>query len=467
MKQLPMNRIRYIHFIGIGGAGMCGIAEILHGEGYVISGSDLHESAVTRRLHHLGITVYVGHQASQVDRADVVVVSSAIAKDNVELLFARQQKIPVIQRAAMLAELMRFRFGIAIAGTHGKTTTTSLAASIFQAGGLDPTYLIGGKLLSSNSNAHLGKSDYLIAEADESDASFLHLHPIFTVVTNVDADHLENYGNSIENIEKSFIDYIHHLPFYGLAVVCSDDPGVRKILPTIQRQVITYGFDSEADVRIEACQQTYMQSDFTLTFKNRSPLTITLSLPGKHNVLNAAAAIIIAVELCVADKAILTALENFQGVGRRFEYHGKLTTPSGSVIDYIDDYAHHPAELTVLLQAAREAYPGQRMVLVFQPHRFTRTQEQFDQFCEVLSQADELVLLPVYPAGEQPIAGADSYALAKHIRKQGVRDPIVIPSFEQFHARLPGLLQQGDVLITAGAGSIGQIAHQLGEQCRD
>jgi UDP-N-acetylmuramate--alanine ligase len=458
--QQKMYRVNRIHFIGIGGVGMCGVAEILVGEGYTVSGSDLSNSLAVKRLRALGVQVSIGHQADHISEADVVVITSAIADDNPELMAAKERNIPVIQRAAMLAEIMRFRFGVAIAGTHGKTTTTSLCASILTEGKLDPTFVIGGKLISADTNARLGKSNYLVAEADESDASFLHLTPMLAVVTNVDVDHMENYSGSFDLVKQAFLDFLHNMPFYGVAIMCCDDEGVQALLPRLSRSVLTYGFSPEAAVVLSAYRQEGASSEFTLTFEDRAPLRLTLNLPGRHNALNATAAILVALELGVQDEAILASLSSFQGVGRRFQQYGAITCGDKNVT-FIDDYAHHPKELEVTIFALKEAYPDTRIVLVFQPHRYTRTLEQFDYFCQVLSEVDELILLDVYPAGEAYIEGGDSLSLAKNIRKRGNLDPLVVADEKQLYSALPHVLQHGDVLVTAGAGSIGRMAANL------
>lgn len=461
-----MGRVRRIHFVGAGGAGMSGIAEVLHNLGYVVSGSDLRENAVTRRLVRLGVNVWVGHDARHVEGSDAVVISSAVADDNPEVVAARQRRIPVVPRAEMLAELMRFRYGIGVAGTHGKTTTTSLIASLLAAGGLDPTFVIGGQLNSAGSHARLGDGYYLVAEADESDASFLYLQPSLAVVTNIDADHLSTYEGDFERLRQTFIDFLHHLPFYGLAVLCLDDPVVREVLPEVTRPVITYGIETEADVRATGVRQEGVQTHFTVTRPGRNAgLPVTLNLPGRHNVLNALAAIAVATELGVPDNAIQGVLASFEGIGRRFQMAGEVDTPSGRVL-LIDDYAHHPREIAPTLAAVRAGWPGRRLVVAFQPHRYTRTHELFDDFTRVLSGVDALILGEVYPAGEPPISGADGRALCRGIRARGHVDPVFVENIADLPQVLKGILQEGDVLLTMGAGDIGAVAARLTDALR-
>ncbi len=456
-----MGRVRRIHFVGIGGAGMSGIAEVLLNLGYQVSGSDLKESAVTRRLGALGAQVRVGHEAGHVRDSDVVVVSSAVAKDNPEVRAARERRVPVVPRAEMLAELMRFRFGIAVAGTHGKTTTTSLVTSLLGEGGLDPTFVIGGRFNSAGSNARLGESQFLVAEADESDASFLILQPMVAVVTNVDADHMVTYGGDFGRLRATFLEFLQHLPFYGLAVLCVDDPVISGFLPEVTRSVTTYGISPMADVRAEAISQTGLRTRFRVRQRDFQPLDVLLNLPGRHNVLNALAAVAVARELGVADEAIQRGLAGFQGIGRRFNAV-ECRRPEGEVM-LVDDYAHHPRELAATIAAIREGWPGRRLVLAFQPHRYTRTQEQFDDFVQVLSRADVLVLTEIYPAGEAAIAGAEGRDLARAIRARGQVEPVFIDPVGDLPDVLDGLLQAGDVLLTAGAGDIGAIAARLPE----
>ncbi|GAB0147477.1 MULTISPECIES: UDP-N-acetylmuramate--L-alanine ligase [Marichromatium] len=456
-----MGRVRRLHFIGIGGAGMSGIAELMANLGYEVSGSDLRESEVTRRLAGLGVEIHVGHRAEQVVDVDAVVVSTAIDEDNPEIRAARAARIPIVRRAEMLAELMRFYYGVAVAGTHGKTTTTSLVASILAEGGLDPTFVIGGRLNSAGANAKLGTTKYLVAEADESDASFLYLQPMVSIVTNIDADHMHTYGNDFSRLRSTFVEFLHHLPFYGLAVLCIDDPVVRELVSTIPRPVRTYGTHPEADVRASALRQCGMRTSFRVESDALDgPLELTLNLPGRHNVLNALAAITVALELGVEEPAIARALSRFEGVGRRFVSH-ELRDAWGRDLLVVDDYGHHPRELAATLEAARAGWPGRRLVLVFQPHRYSRTQEQFDDFVAVLSGVDALVLCEVYPAGEQPIPGADGRALSRAIRTRGECDPVFVEGPEAVPELLPNLLEDGDIVLVAGAGDIGRLAARL------
>jgi len=456
-----MAAIGRIHFIGIGGAGMSGIAEVLANLGYRVSGSDLRESLNLQRLRSVGVEVVVGHDAGRVSGADVVVVSSAITPDNPEWIQARNDRIPVISRAEMLAELMRFRFGIAVAGTHGKTTTTSLVASILAEGGLDPTFVIGGRLNSIGSHAALGRGPYLVAEADESDASFLHLAPIMAVITNVDRDHMATYGGDWGRLKQTFVEFLHHLPFYGLAVVCLDDPGVAEILPQVSKPVKTYGLHPEADLRAREIRQVGLKTHFTVEGRGlQKPVEIELNLPGRHNLLNAMAAIAIALELGVATQAIQSAMAKFAGIGRRFQV-STLPWEDGEVT-LVDDYGHHPRELQTTLAAARQAWPGRRQVLVFQPHRYTRTEELFDDFLQVLGEVEELLLLPVYAAGEAPIPGADSKALARCLLDAG-RKVRYLNSLEEVPQALADMLTKDDVVLVMGAGSIGHLARRLQE----
>jgi len=461
-----MGRVRRIHFVGAGGAGMSGLAEVLYNLGYVVSGSDLRENAVTRRLNQLGVKVWVGHDARHVEDCDAVVVSTAVAADNPEVVASRQRRIPVVPRAEMLAELMRFRYGIGVAGTHGKTTTTSLIASLLAGGGLDPTFVIGGQLNSAGSHARLGDGHYLVAEADESDASFLYLQPSLAVVTNIDADHLSTYEGDFERLRQTFIEYLHHLPFYGLAVLCLDDPEVRNVLPEVTRPVITYGIETAADVRAADIRQDGVQTHFTVTRPGRDgQLLITLNLPGSHNVLNALAAIAVATELGVPDAVIQQVLAGFEGIGRRFQMTGEVETAAGRVL-LIDDYAHHPREIAPTLAAVRAGWPERRLVVAFQPHRYTRTHELFDDFVQVLSGVDALILGEVYPAGETPISGADGRALCRGIRARGHADPVFLENIADLPAVLKDILQDGDVLLTMGAGDIGAVAARLAGELR-
>jgi len=456
-----MGRVQRVHFIGIGGAGMSGIAEVLANLGYQVSGSDRQASAVTRRLQDLGVDVSIGHEASLVAGCDVVVRSTAVQDDNPEVLEAHHRHIPVVPRAEMLAELMRFRYGIAIAGTHGKTTVTSLVASLLGEGGLDPTFVIGGRLNSIGGNARLGSGQYLVAEADESDASFLCLQPMLAIVTNIDADHMDTYGGDFEQLRQAFIDFLHHLPFYGLAVLCIDDPVVRGILPDVTRPVVTYGFSPDADISVTSLQQQQARSHFSVARRDcKDWLDVTLNMAGRHNVLNALAAIAVAYELDIDDAAISHGMENFQGIGRRFQILGQIATSAGQML-LIDDYGHHPHEIEQVLRAIREGWPGQRLVVVFQPHRFTRTRDLLDDFARVLSEADALLVLEVYAAGEAAIAGADSRALCRAIRSRGQIDPVFVERGDDLIGLLQGLLKDGDILLTVGAGDIGAMSVQL------
>ena len=450
-----------VHFVGIGGVGMSGIAEVLCTLGYQVSGSDNADNAVTRRLAKLGITVHRGHAAANVLDTDCVVVSSAISADNPELMEARAQRIPVVPRAEMLAELMRFRRGIAVAGTHGKTTTTSLLASVLAEGGLDPTFVIGGKLLAAGANARLGGGQWLVAEADESDGSFLRLNPAVAIVTNIDADHLENYGGDFANVLAAFAEFLHRLPFYGLAVLCIDDPEVAALAADTPRHVMTYGFDPQADVRAEDTTQTGARMRFTLCLPDGTRTPVTLALPGRHNVQNALAAATVAWQLGVAPEAIARALESFAGIGRRFNLLAKIALPRGGQVIVVDDYGHHPKELEAVFAAARGGWPDKRLVVAFQPHRYSRTRDLFDDFAGVLSSVDTLVLTEVYPAGEAPIAGADAKALARAIRARGRVDPVVVGGAGDLAGVLSDVLQDGDLLLMMGAGDIGHAAQQL------
>lgn len=457
------NRVKHIHFVGIGGSGMCGIAEVLHNSGFTVSGSDQAQSAVTRHLSDLGIRVYPGHTAEHVEGADVVVTSTAVKKDNPEVQRALEQKIPVIPRALMLAELMRFRDGIAVAGTHGKTTTTSLTASIMAAAGMDPTFVIGGKLTAAGTNAKLGKGEYIVAEADESDASFLHLTPIMAVVTNIDADHMETYDHSIDKLHQAFIDFIHRLPFYGRAFLCVDSENVRAILPRISKPYTTYGLDDQADIYAADVETRGAQMCFTVHFKDGrvEPFEVVLNIPGRHNVLNALGALGVAME-CGADvAAVQRGLAGFAGVGRRFQSYGEIRLLEGGSALVIDDYGHHPVEMAATLAAARGAYPDRRLVLAFQPHRYTRTRDLFEDFVQILSTVDCLVLTEVYAAGEEPIVAADSRALARAIRVAGKLEPIYCEQVGDLPEKLLQVLQGGDVVLNMGAGSINRVPQAL------
>ncbi|HHY0327044.1 TPA: UDP-N-acetylmuramate--L-alanine ligase [Vibrio cholerae] len=455
-----MRRVKAIHFIGIGGAGMSGIAEVLLNEGYQISGSDLAANAVTDRLADKGATIFIGHEAQNVAHASVVVVSTAINEQNPEIQAAREKRIPIVRRAEMLAELMRFRHGIAVAGTHGKTTTTALVTQIYSEAGLDPTFVNGGLVKSAGTNARLGSSRILIAEADESDASFLHLQPMVTIVTNIEADHMDTYGGDFENLKQTFIDFLHNLPFYGQAILCIDDPVIRELIPRVSRQVITYGFSDDADVRIENYRQNGQQGRFTVVRQGKENLDITLNIPGRHNALNAAAAIAVATEDDIHDEAILRAMANTQGTGRRFDQLGEFETGNG-VAMLVDDYGHHPTEVDVTIKAARNGWAEKRLVMIFQPHRYTRTRDLYDDFANVLEQVDVLIMLDVYAAGEKPIAGADGRSLCRTIRSRGKIDPIFVPDSQILPSVLANILQDGDLVLTQGAGDVGKVARHL------
>ena len=449
-----------VHFVGIGGAGMSGIAEVLCTLGYQVSGSDQADSPVTRRLAAMGAKVHRGHAAANVSGADVVVISSAINPGNPELDAAHAERIPVVPRAEMLAELMRLKRGIAIAGTHGKTTTTSLTASVLAEGGLDPTFVIGGQLLSAGANAKLGTGQWLVGEADESDGSFLRLNPLIAVITNIDADHLENYGGDFSRVKQAFDEFLHRLPFYGLAVLCLDDPEVARLANSIPRHVMCYGFNERADVRATEVVQDGGSMCFTLHLPGEVPLPVRLNLPGRHNVLNSLAAAAIGWQLGVGSAAIARALHTFQGIGRRFNVKGEIDFGRGKAL-VVDDYGHHPRELEAVFAAARGGWPERRLVVAFQPHRYSRTRDLFDDFAAVLSSVDSLVLTEVYAAGEQPVVGADGKSLARAIRLRGRIDPVVVPSAQDLPQLLPDLLQDGDLLLVMGAGDIGQVANQL------
>ncbi|MCC5795025.1 MAG: UDP-N-acetylmuramate--L-alanine ligase [Chromatiales bacterium] len=455
-----MRQINRIHLVGIGGVGMSGIAEVLLNLGYAVQGSDLRESAATRRLSALGATVLTGHASSHVGDADVVVVSSAVAEDNPEVVAARQLRRPVVRRAEMLAELMRFRYGIAVAGSHGKTTTTSLLASVLAEAGEDPTFVIGGRLKSTDSNGRLGAGRYLVAEADESDASFTHLQPMISVVTNIDNDHLAAYEGDESLLQQTFVDFVHNLPFYGLGVMCLDDPGVRRVLPGIHRAVLGYGIDSAADIRAADIRGDGLRSHFTLLRAGRAPLPVTLNLPGRHNVLNALAVIAVATELEIDDAAMCAALSSFQGIDRRLQVLGDVRVPAGQVL-LVDDYGHHPTEIAATLAAARQGWPDRRLVAVFQPHRYTRTRDFLDDFAEVLSAADRVLVCEVYAAGETPISGADGRAICRAIRGRGRVEPVFVPALDQLPELLADVLEDGDLLLTLGAGDIGSAAQRL------
>lgn len=454
------HKVKNIHFVGIGGAGMSGIAEVLLNQGYAVSGSDLNQTAVTERLASFGATIYQGHHSSNVKAADAVVISSAVKDDNPEVVQARAQKTPVVPRAVMLAELMRFKQGIAVAGTHGKTTTTSLIASILAEAEMDPTFVIGGKLAAANANAKLGAGDYIVAEADESDASFLHLAPVLAVVTNIDQDHMDTYEHRFDKLKGAFVEFLQQLPFWGIAVVCIDDENIREIMPRVTKQFVTYGFSEEANFMAKNVVADNGKMHFTAVRVNgvTNELDITLNMPGKHYVLNALAAIAIATELNVPDAAIVSALAKFKGVGRRFEVYGDVPSQTGGVYTLIDDYGHHPVEMAAVIAAARDAYPDRRLVIAFQPHRYTRTRDCFEDFVKVLSSADVVLLTEVYSAGETPIVAADTRSLIRAIRVAGQVEPVFVESTDAMPENLVGIAKEDDVVIVMGAGSIGQVA---------
>ncbi|MEW6165143.1 MAG: UDP-N-acetylmuramate--L-alanine ligase [Pseudomonadota bacterium] len=457
------HKVKRIHFVGIGGAGMSGIAEVLANQGFEVSGSDLAESATTHRLAGKGVRVVIGHTAENALGADAVVVSTAVREDNPEVVAARERHIPVVPRAQMLAELMRIKQGIAIAGTHGKTTTTSLTASCLAEAGLDPTFVIGGRLISAGANARLGQGDYLVAEADESDASFLFLSPVISVVTNIDQDHMDTYGQDFGRLKQAFVDFVHRLPFYGVAVMCIDDPHVREILPQIAKQVVTYGFAEGANIRAENVRAAGGQMHFDCVRRNGSVsrFPVTLNLPGEHNVRNALAAIAVATEVGADDAAIQKALAEFHGVGRRFQRHGEVTLARGGSFTLVDDYGHHPVEMAATLAAARGAFPGRRIVLAFQPHRYTRTRDCFEDFVRVLSAADAVLLTEVYAAGETPIVAADGRSLARALRVAGKVEPVFVEDIAAMPQAILDAAQDGDIVITLGAGSIGAVPGKL------
>ena len=466
MPKLPfavpeMRRIEHIHFIGIGGSGMCGIAEVLVNQGYNVSGSDMQPSDTTDRLEKFGAKVFFGHKADNVAGANVVVCSTAIDVSNPELRYAKEHRIPVVPRAEMLAELMRYRHSIAVAGTHGKTTTTSLLASILGDAGFDPTFVIGGRLNSAGTNAQLGQTRYLVAEADESDASFLHLQPMVSIVTNIDADHMSTYGGDFEKLKQTFIDFLHNLPFYGLAVMCIDDEHVAAVLPRVARPLLTYGLSADADYRISDVTLDKRQSQFTVHRPDgHSTLQVKLNIPGRHNVLNATAAIAVATDEGVDAKIICSALEKFQGVGRRFEDHGNYPVNNGEAM-LVDDYGHHPTEVAATIAAVHDGWPDRRLLMIYQPHRYSRTQDLYEDFVEVLSTVDQLIILEVYSAGETAIPGADSKALCRSIRKRGGVEPVYVAGIDQVADVLSGLVEAGDIVITQGAGNVGLLAKEL------
>lgn len=457
-----MGRMRRLHFVGIGGAGMNGIAQVMLNLGYTVSGSDLRANAATDRLAEQGATIHIGQAARNVQGADAIVISSAVAADNPEVVAAREQRIPVVPRAEMLAEIMRFRYGVAVAGTHGKTTTTSLIASLLIDGGMDPTYVIGGRLNAAGSYAHLGEGEVLVAEADESDASFLYLQPMLAVVTNVDEDHMATYGGEFARLRATFLEFLHHLPFYGVAVLCIDDQNTRDLLPEITRRTITYGFSPDADVRGESLEQHEGHTRFDVQPASGDRFAVELSMPGRHNVLNALAAISVGLELGLDVASMQRTLQQFQGIGRRFQVR-ECHIEKGEIL-LVDDYGHHPSELAATLTAVREGWPGKRLVLAFQPHRYTRTRDAFDDFARVLCEPDVLILSEVFAAGEAPIAGADGRALSRAIRARGQVDPIFLERIEELPDVLSSVVCDGDIVLTMGAGNIGQVAANLGEK---
>ena len=462
-----MRKVRHIHFVGIGGAGMGGIAEVLANEGYAISGSDLAPNVVTQQLVALGATIYFNHRPENIRDASVVVVSTAISADNPEIIAAREARIPVIRRAEMLAELMRYRHGVAIAGTHGKTTTTAMISNIYAQAGLDPTFVNGGLVKSAGTHARLGCSRYLIAEADESDASFLHLQPMVAVVTNIEADHMDTYHGNFDNLKETFITFLHNLPFYGRAVMCIDDDVIRSIIPKVGRYITTYGFSEDADVRITHYEQKGAQGFFTISREDMPDLDVVLNAPGRHNALTATAAVAVATEEGIADEHILAALLNFQGTGRRFDFLGNFSLEhvngqEGEVM-LVDDYGHHPTEVDATIKAARAGWPDKRLVMLFQPHRYTRTRDLYEDFATVLNQVDILLLTDVYAAGEAPIPGADSRSLCRTIRQRGKLDPIWVSDVENISSILAGVLTDNDLVLVQGAGNIGKIARRLAE----
>ncbi len=460
-----MGRMRHLHFVGIGGAGMNGIAQVMLNLGYTVSGSDMRANAATDRLAEQGASIHIGHASEHVEGVDAVVISSAVTEENPEVIAARAQRIPVVPRAEMLAEIMRFRYGVAVAGTHGKTTTTSLIASLLIDGDMDPTYVIGGRLNAAGSYAHLGQGEVLVAEADESDASFLYLQPMLAVVTNVDEDHMSTYGGEFDRLRGTFLEFLHHLPFYGVAVLCIDDDNTRDLLPDITRRTITYGFSEDADVRGENLEQCAGITRFDVRLEHGDSFPIELSMPGRHNALNALAAISVGLELGLDGAGMGHTLQQFQGIGRRFQVR-ECRFAEGDIL-LVDDYGHHPSELEATLEAVREGWPERRLVLAFQPHRYTRTRDAFDDFARVLCAPDVLILSEVYAAGEHPLAGADGRALSRAIRARGQIDPIFVEQITDLPEVLYGVLQPGDIVLTMGAGNIGQVAAELGAKlCR-
>ncbi|AVS87389.1 UDP-N-acetylmuramate--L-alanine ligase [Paracidovorax avenae] len=463
------HAIRHIHFVGLGGAGMCGIAEVLFNLGYEISGSDLADSATLRRLAALGIATHVGHAAAHIEGADAVVTSTAVQADNPEVLAARERKIPVVPRALMLAELMRLKRGIAIAGTHGKTTTTSLVTSVLAEAGLDPTFVIGGRLNSAGANAKLGQGEYIVVEADESDASFLNLLPVMAVVTNIDADHMETYGHDFGRLKSAFVDFLHRMPFYGTAILCTDNPAIREILPDVTCPVTSYGFSEDAQVRAVDVRADAGRMRFRVQRRNGvtlPDLDVVLNLAGEHNVLNALSAIAVAVELNIPDEALLRALAQFKGVGRRFQRYGELPAQGGGTFTLIEDYGHHPVEMTATLAAARGAFPGRRLVLAFQPHRYSRTRDCFEDFVKVMGSADAVLLTEVYAAGEAPIVAADGRSLARAVRVAGQVEPVFVDDIGELPRRIADNARSGDVVLCMGAGSIGAVPAKVVDMLR-
>jgi len=460
MTSDRMRRIHSIHFVGIGGVGMSGIAEVLLNLGYQVQGSDLKANPVTQRLERLGAKVMIGHASQNVGNADVIVVSSAVSPDNAEVVEATRRRLPIVQRAQMLGELMRFRYAIAVAGTHGKTTTTSMVASVLAEGGLDPTFVIGGRLVSADSNARLGTGKYLVAEADESDASFMHLQPMIAIVTNVDNDHLGTHQGDFERLKQSFVDFLQNLPFYGLAVICADDPVAVGLIPRIARPTVTYGIESNADLRATNIKREGLRTSFDVERAGKPALAVTLNRPGTHNVLNALAAIAVAIELDVDDRSIQAALASFQGIDRRLQQNGDVLTAFGTVT-LVDDYGHHPTELAATLEAIRQGWPGRRIVLAFQPHRYSRTRDLLDDFASVLSTVDALIVSEVYAAGETPIVGADGKAICRAVRSHGRVEPVFIDRIDQLPNVLGSIIRDGDLVVTMGAGSIGAVAAEL------
>jgi UDP-N-acetylmuramate--alanine ligase len=455
-----MRRIHRIHLVGIGGSGMGGIAEVLLNLGYEVQGSDLKPNAVTQRLARLGATIFIGHAAAHLGKADVVVVSSAVNRSNPEVAAALAARIPVVPRAEMLGELMRFRYSVAVAGTHGKTTTTSLVASVLAEGGLDPTFVIGGRLKSAGSNARLGEGRYLVAEADESDASFMHLQPMIAIVTNIDNDHLATHEGDFSRLKQSFVDFLHNLPFYGLAVLCVEDQNVRSILEDVARPIVTYGFAAEADVRAVDIVRDGLQSRYTAMRAGHAPLPVTINLPGRHNVLNSLAAVAAATELKIDDAAIQKALAGFQGIERRLQQLGEIQWAEGRAV-IVDDYGHHPTEVSATLEAARQGWPSRRLVLAFQPHRYSRTRDLIDDFARSLSECDVLLVTEVYAAGEAPIAGADGRAICRAVRSRGLVEPVFVERIDDLAEALRGVLRDGDLVLTMGAGNMGDMAQEL------